>query len=105
MRKMILAIALIGMAILLGAAPTPGLAGEAGLQFVGYRHGSSSALTGNAPPIITAVTTTDAAVITNIMTVRPIMAAVDTITRSTITAVVAADTSPFCQCASALRAA
>ena len=41
MRKMILAIALIGMAILFGAAPTPGLAGEAGLQFVGYRHGSS----------------------------------------------------------------
>ncbi|MFZ0398170.1 MAG: hypothetical protein WAM06_09055 [Methyloceanibacter sp.] len=41
MRKMILAISLIGMAILFGAAPTPGLAGEAGLQFVGYRHGSS----------------------------------------------------------------
>jgi hypothetical protein len=35
MRKVIVAIALIGMAILFGAAPTPGRAGEAGLQFVG----------------------------------------------------------------------
>ena len=41
MRKMIVAIALIGMALLFGAAPTPGLAGEAGLQSVGYRHGGS----------------------------------------------------------------
>ena len=41
MRKVIVAIALIGMAILFGAAPTPGLAGEAALQFVGYRHGGS----------------------------------------------------------------
>jgi len=32
MRKMIVAIALIGMAILFGAAPTP--------ELVGYRHGS-----------------------------------------------------------------
>ena len=31
MRKVIVAIALIGMAILFGAAPTPGLAGEAAL--------------------------------------------------------------------------
>ena len=37
---MILAIASIGMALLFGAAPTPGLAGEASVQFVGYRHGS-----------------------------------------------------------------
>jgi hypothetical protein len=40
MRRMILAIASIGMAFLFGAAPTPGLAGEVGVQFVGYRHGS-----------------------------------------------------------------
>jgi hypothetical protein len=40
MGRMILAIASIGMAFLfVCAAPTPGLAGEAGLQFVGYRHG------------------------------------------------------------------
>ena len=40
MRRMILAIASIGMALLFGAVATPGLAGEAGLQSVGYRHGS-----------------------------------------------------------------
>ena len=40
MRRMILACALTGMVLLFGAAPTPGLAGEAGVQFVGYRHGS-----------------------------------------------------------------
>jgi hypothetical protein len=28
------------MALLFGATPTPGLAGEAGVQFVDYRHGS-----------------------------------------------------------------
>jgi hypothetical protein len=37
---MILACSLTGMALLFGAAPTPGLAGEAGVEFVGYRHGS-----------------------------------------------------------------
>jgi hypothetical protein len=84
MRRMILACALTGMALLFGAAPTPGLAGEAGVQFVGYRHRSYDCL-----PIITAVTTRNAAVITSIMTATHTTAAVDTITRSAITAVVA----------------
>ena len=97
MRKMIRAIALIGMAILFGAAATPGLAGEAGLQFVGYRHGSSYCAYRECAA-------QEMLQLLPIMTVRPIMAAVYTITRSTITAVVAADTSPFCQCASVLRA-
>ena len=68
MRRMILACSLTGMALLFGAAPTPGLAGEAGVQFVGYRHGSYYCDYRNALPIITAVTTRNAAVITSIMT-------------------------------------
>ena len=55
MRRMILAIASIGMAFLFGAAP--GLAGEAGLRLWAIGTAAPTALTGNAPPIITAVTT------------------------------------------------
>ena len=104
MRKMILAIALIGMAILFGAAPTPGLAGEAGLQFVGYRHGSSYCAYRECAAYYNCGYYKRCCSYYHIMTVRPIMAAVDTITRSTITVAVAA-TSPFCHSStSTLRA-
>jgi len=104
MRRMILACALTGMVLLFGAAPTPGLAGEAGVQFVGYRHGSYYCDYRNALPIITAVTTRNAAVITSIMTATHTTAAADTITRSAITAVVAISRSSLLR-AGLLRAA
>ena len=46
MRRMILACAVSGMALLFGAVPTPGLAGDASLQFVGYKHGGLYSVSG-----------------------------------------------------------